>query len=120
ITDWPVDHVACIDRSVAGGNLDGILFLAESSKPAQIPFRCMLPKDINNLLVPVCLSTSHVGWGSVRLEPVWMQTGEAAGFAAALSVQSDLVPSELDPDILLRKLVDSKFEVALFNDTDTS
>lgn len=36
-----------------------------------------------DLLVPVCLSATHVAWGAVRLEPVWMQTGEAAGFATA-------------------------------------
>lgn len=120
ITDWPVDHVACINRSVKGGNLDGIMFLAESSKPAQIPYRCMLPQGVDNLLVPVCMSTSHVGWGSVRLEPVWMQIGEAAGFAAALSVKSNIAPAGLGPDILLHTLVKNKFEVALFSDIDVS
>lgn len=120
ITDWPVDHVACINRLVDGGNMDGIMFLAETSKPAQISYRCILPQGVTNLLVPVCLSTSHVGWGSVRLEPVWMQTGEAAGYAAALSVKLNITPAELEPDILLHRLVNNKFEVALFNDIEVT
>jgi hypothetical protein len=40
---------------------------------------------VDNLIVPVCLGATHVAWGAVRLEPVWMMTGEAAGAGAALA-----------------------------------
>ena len=120
ITDWPVDSVACLKRNVPGGNLDGIFFLGEESRPAQVPYRTLLPQGVDNLLVPVALSASHVGWGSIRLEPVWMQTGEAAGFAAALAVKQQTTPAKLDADLLLRTLVKRRVMVSFFNDIDVT
>jgi FAD dependent oxidoreductase len=118
MTDWPVDSVACLNRKTPGGSADGILFLGEESRPAQVPYRSMLPKEVDNLLVPVALSASHVGWGSIRLEPVWMQTGESAGFAAALAVQNKTTPAAMDPDLLIRKLAASRVMISFFNDVD--
>jgi hypothetical protein len=118
ITDWPVDSVACLKRKAPGGNYDGILFLGEESRPAQVPYRSILPQGVDNLLVPVALSASHVGWGSIRLEPVWMQTGEAAGLAAALSIKSRTTPAQLNPDTLSRTLVRHRVMVSFFNDVD--
>lgn len=120
VTDWPVDSVACLDRKVPGGHADGILFLGEESRPAQVPWRCLLPREVDNLIVPVALSASHVGWGSIRLEPVWMQTGEAAGFAAALAVRNRTTPADLKPELLTRALVSGKCMISFFNDVDVS
>jgi hypothetical protein len=120
ITDWPMDSVACLPRSVPGGNVDGILFLAEQSRPAQVPYRSILTHEVDNLLVPVAISASHVGWGSIRLEPIWMQLGESAGHAAALSVKSATTPARLDPDHLVRKLAASRVMVTFFNDVDVA
>jgi len=120
MTDWPVDSVACQPRCVGDSHQDGIFFLAEICRPAQVPYRCLLTKEVDNLLVPVALSASHVGWGSIRLEPVWMQTGEAAGFAAALAVKRNTTPAALDPDLLIRTLVKSHFMVSFFNDVDSA
>ena len=120
ITDWPVDSVACLPRKVPGGHFDGILFLAEESRPAQVPYRSLLPVEVDNLLVPVALSASHVGWGAIRLEPVWMQTGESAGFAAALAVKGRTTPAALDPDKLIRRLAASQVMISFFNDLDVT
>ena len=57
---------------------DGKFLLSEATRPSQVPYRCLLPEDLDNLLVPVCLSATHVGWGTLRLEPVWMHLGEVA------------------------------------------
>ncbi|MDI1314556.1 FAD-dependent oxidoreductase [Prosthecobacter sp.] len=120
MTDWPVDSVACLPRRTPVGNTDGILFLGEESRPAQVPYRSLLPQEIDNLLVPVALSASHVGWGSIRLEPVWMQTGESAGFAAALAVKRQTTAAALDPDLLIRKLASSHVMISFFNDVDVT
>jgi hypothetical protein len=120
ITDWPVDSVACLSRRAPGGSADGILFLGEESRPAQVPYRSLLPQELDNLLVPVPLSASHVGWGSIRLEPVWMQTGESAGFAAALAVKGRTTPAALDPERLMRKLAASRVMISFFNDVDVT
>ena len=120
ITDWPVDSVACLPRNVKDGNSDGIFFLGEETRPAQVPYRCLLAKEVDNLLVPVALSASHVGWGAIRLEPVWMQTGESAGFAAALAVKGNTTPAALDPDALIRTLAKNRVMVSFFNDADVT
>ncbi len=120
ITDWPVDSVACLKRKVPGAHEDGILFLGEESRPAQVPYRSLLPKGVDNLLVPVALSASHVGWGSIRLEPVWMQTGESAGFAAALAVKNQTTPGKLDADLLIRTLIKNRVMICFFNDVDVT
>jgi len=115
-TDWPMDSHDCTwDRS-PGYAFDGKLILTEESRPAQIPWRSLLPRGVDNLIVPVCLSATHVAWGAVRLEPVWMMTGEAAGAAAALAKKHQTTPGKLDPDLLLRALCKNRHFVSFFNE----
>jgi hypothetical protein len=115
-TDWAMDSHDCSwDRS-SGYAFDGKLILTEESRPAQIPYRCLLPQGVDNLIVPVCLSATHVAWGAVRLEPVWMMTGEAAGLAAALAKTENTTPAELDPDLLLRTLCERRHFTSFFNE----
>lgn len=116
ITDWYMDSHACTTDSRPGFHYDGKLILTEESRPAQIPYRALLPQGVDNLLVPVCLSATHIAWGAIRLEPVWMQTGEAAGLAAALSQQRGTTPARLDPELLVKALVERRQLVSFFND----
>ena len=53
--------------------------------PYQIPYSVLVPKGIENLLAPGPVSASHVGFCALRLEPIWMSLGEAAGHAAHLA-----------------------------------
>ena len=57
--------------------------------PYPIGFGAILPKrgEASNLLVPVCLSASHIAYGSIRMEPVFMVLGQSAATAAALAVE---------------------------------
>jgi hypothetical protein len=113
-----MDSHSCTTDSRPGFRYDGKLILTEESRPAQIPYRCFLPQGLDNLLVPVCLSATHVAWGSVRLEPVWMETGEAAGVAAALSLKTEISPAKLDAEHLVRELCARHFMVSFFNDVN--
>jgi hypothetical protein len=63
-----------------------------------IPYRALTPArhDATNLLVPVCLSASHVAFGSVRMEPTLMLLGDAAGRAAAQAARDDLAVQDVD------------------------
>jgi hypothetical protein len=118
ITDWPMDTHACTTDTRPGFEFDGKLILSEESRPAQVPYRSLLPAGIDNLLVPVCLSATHVAWGAVRLEPTWMQIGEAAGQAAAMAVKTNTTPAGLNPDALIRALAENRNMVTFFNDVD--
>jgi len=62
-------------------------FFMCSVRPYEIPYRCLLPKSPRNLLVPVCLSASHAGYGTLRMEPVMMNLGMACGLAASLAIR---------------------------------
>lgn len=76
-------------------------------KPYQIPYRVLLPKrkEIANLLVPVCVSASHVSYSTLRMEPVYMILGHAAGVAAKLAIESGKPVQEIDTGALRERLL---------------
>lgn len=59
--------------------------------PFPISYRSIIPKqtECTNLLVPVCLSASHIAFGSIRMEPVFMVLGQSAGLAASMAIETD-------------------------------
>ncbi|HKK61102.1 MAG TPA: FAD-dependent oxidoreductase [Bacteroidales bacterium] len=75
-------------------------------KPYDISYRSILPQqeECTNLLVPVCLSSSHIAYGSIRMEPVFMMLGEAAGLAASVAVERGVSVADLD-GVELKKIL---------------
>ncbi|MBL7734226.1 MAG: FAD-dependent oxidoreductase [Chitinophagaceae bacterium] len=61
-------------------------------KPYGVSYRALVPREeqCNNLLVPVCISSSHIAYGSIRMEPVFMILGESAATAAAIAIDDQV------------------------------
>ncbi|NOY42024.1 MAG: FAD-dependent oxidoreductase [Planctomycetes bacterium] len=66
--------------------------------PYPIDYGSIIPKksECTNLFVPVCLSASHMAFGSIRMEPVFMVLGQSAATAAVLAVESDVAVQDID------------------------
>ncbi|MCB9877150.1 MAG: FAD-dependent oxidoreductase [Planctomycetes bacterium] len=71
-------------------------------KPYGISYRALVPKrgEVDNLLVPVCLSASHIAFGSVRMEPVFMVLAQSAAVAAGLCIERDLAVQDVPYEAL--------------------
>ena len=79
--------------------------------PYPIALRAIVPKaaQCQNLLVPVCLSATHIAYGSIRMEPVFMILGQSAAAAAALAIEQNIPLQELDyPKLRARLLADKQ------------
>ncbi|MCU6712048.1 FAD-dependent oxidoreductase [Paenibacillus sp. J5C_2022] len=66
--------------------------------PYPVSYRAIVPKgeQCQNLLVPVCLSASHIAYGSIRMEPVFMVLGQAAATAAAIALEEDRAVQDIE------------------------
>ncbi len=84
-------------------------YLSVPVPPYAIPYRAIVPRvaDCTNLLVPVCLSASHVAFSSIRMEPQYQMLGQAAGLAAALAAGSGRPVQEIDVAVLQDALRDT-------------
>jgi hypothetical protein len=78
--------------------------------PYPISYRSILPKksECTNLLAPVCLSSTHIAFGSIRMEPVFMVLGQSAATAAVLAIDNELSVQELNYDLLKNQLAKDK------------
>lgn len=76
------------------------------TKPYPIAYRSICPRrdQCTNLLVPVCLSASHIAYGSIRMEPVFMVLGQSAATAASLSIENDQDVQEIPYESLRLRL----------------
>jgi hypothetical protein len=75
--------------------------------PYAIAYGALVPKEgeCENLLVPVCVSSSHIAYGSMRMEPVFMILGQSAATAAALALDRGVTVQHLDYAVLRPRLV---------------
>lgn len=80
-----------------------------ASKPYPVSYRSLRPKasECTNLLVPVCLSASHIAYGSIRMEPVFMVLGQSAATAAGISIDGNTSVQAIDYGVLRERLLAS-------------
>lgn len=75
--------------------------------PYPISYRSITPKsaECTNLLVPVCLSASHIAFGSIRMEPVFMMLGQSAAVAAGLAIDQHTSVQSVDANQIQNVLI---------------
>jgi hypothetical protein len=95
--------------------------------PYPISYRAITPKETEaaNLLVPVCLSATHIAYGSIRMEPVFMVLGQSAALAAVKAIDGKLAVQQVDVASLqaqLKKdpLADGSAADILIDNSDSS
>jgi FAD dependent oxidoreductase len=77
------------------------------ARPYSIDYGTILPKEkeCSNLLVPVAVSSSHIAYGSIRMEPVFMILGQSAAIAAVMSIEQHKSPQSLSYQDLEKELL---------------
>ena len=77
-------------------------------EPYEIAYNSLIPKkaECENLLVPVCVSSSHIAFGSIRMEPVFMILGQSAAVAASIAIDDNLAVQDVPYDKLSKILLE--------------
>lgn len=92
--------------------------------PYPVSYRSIIPKkeECKNLLVPVCLSASHIAYGSIRMEPVFMVLAQSAAIAATEAIHTGSVQSvdvkKIQTSLHENPLLDGSFSEILIDDSD--
>jgi len=79
----------------------------KAPRPYAVAYGALVPKpaECSNLLVPVCVSSSHIAYGSIRMEPVFMILGQSAATAASLAMDSGRTVQDVDYGKLRARLL---------------
>ena len=97
-------------RIVKNGRVENEGDVQVPVKPYPISYRSIVPKatECSNLFVPVCLSATHIAYGSIRMEPVFMILGQSAATAAAIAMDEDLPVQQVNYQKLKARLLQDK------------
>lgn len=94
-------------RIVKNGRVENEGDVQVSVRPYPISFRSLIPKSTEcvNLAVPVCLAATHIAYGSIRMEPVFMILGQSAATAAVMANEDGVPISEVNYQKLRTRLL---------------
>ena len=115
VSSFPIDSHDCQRVALKGGGVinEGTIFpkatkTGKAGHAYRVPYLAILPKQCDNLLVPVALSCTHVGISSLRIEGAWMVIGQGAGVAAARAAKDNVPVQELKYAKLRERLLAQK------------
>ena len=82
----------------------------KAEQPYRIGYGSIIPKkaECENLLVPVCVSSSHIAFGSIRMEPVFMILGQSAATAAVQAISENKAVQDINYSKLKKQLLKDK------------
>jgi len=111
---YSLDSHATLKRENGKPVLEG--FLSYKTKPYTVPIEVMYNDKIKNVLCPVPVSGTHIGFSTLRMEPCWMALGQAAGVTAALMQKSKLTTKNLPVLAVQKILLEQKATLIYFED----
>jgi hypothetical protein len=111
---YALDSHAVRKREAGRVHLDG--FISYPSAVYTVPYGVMTPREVDNLLLPVPVSGSHIGFSTLRMEPCWMALGQAAGIASALAIDEGLKVRNVPLDKLQDRLVSQQATLIYYRD----
>jgi len=111
---YALDSHAVRKREPGRVHLDG--FFSMHTEPYTVPYGVMVPVKIKNLLTPVPVSGTHVGFSTLRMEPCWMALGQAAGTAASVSIEQDVQIPDINLRVVQSRLLRNGAVLMYFND----
>lgn len=118
---YALDSHAVLKREKGRVHLDG--FVSYPTSVYTVPFGVILPKEIDNLLLPVPVSGSHIGFSTLRMEPCWMAMGQAAGVASSLAIDEKVKVKNINVSHMQDILVSQQATLIYYKDvlcTDSS
>ena len=103
-------------RIVKNGRVENEGDVQVGVKPYGIAYRSIVPSqaECENLLVPVCLSATHIAYGSIRMEPVFMILGQSAATAASFAIEEN-APVQRVPYAKLREQLQKDAQILEWN-----
>jgi hypothetical protein len=111
---YALDSHAVRKREPGRAHLDG--FISYPSAVYTVPYGVMTPRETDNLLLPVPVSGSHIGFSTLRMEPCWMALGQAAGIASVLAIDGKLKVRNVPIDELQENLIAQKATLIYYRD----
>lgn len=111
---YALDSHAARKRETGRVHLDG--FISYPTAVYTVPYGVIVPKEVENLLLPVPVSGSHIGFSTLRMEPCWMALGQAAGAAAAIAIDRATTVQKVPIKLLQQRLLDENATLIYFND----
>ena len=111
IDSFPVSKEPSADKKV----LEGYIGMLEID-PYQVPYRIMFCEEMDNLIVPVAASTTHIAYSTIRMEPLWMGIGQAAGTAAHLASEMKADIKNIPVHHLQKNLIENHQIITYFRD----
>lgn len=111
---YALDSHAARKRETGRVHLDG--FISYPTAVYTVPLGVILPREVDNLLLPVPVSGSHIGFSTLRMEPCWMALGQAAGITASLAIDHEVSIREVDIATLQDLLIRQKATLVYYRD----
>ncbi len=111
---YSLDSHACHKREPGRPHTEGIFTYPTS--PYCVPYGVIVPLEVENLLIPVPASGTHIGFSTLRMEPCWMALGEAAGVAINICLEDGSSVRDVNVVELQRRLLDAGAVLTYYQD----